>query len=342
MLVSHRCIIFLLLLLVIAACTSSGSIITAEATDTRSVLNADKENLLTSTSSPGLVPIQTQIGSYQPLYDATQSIVQTKIAGFPSVCRERQPYPILSPNGEWLAELCHSENDRDLVMALSNSETQILWKLLYRDYIPTMDQVPDGGMSVVRWSRDERYAYFNSFMNASGGECFDNGSVADSGWGLFRLDLKTGKITTLLPPGNTYSWWYRFSFSPTDRRLVYGARGTDLKIFDVQTGHIVSVVHVSDFHDGGGYIWSADGLQFVYSTVTTVAQGERFRYSVRLVDAQTGSEQILLESLGDCLAVMSWAENNHLIVEKNYNAALIEFSLNSNQIISEATMTPYP
>ena len=342
MLVSHRCIIFLSLWLLIAACTSSGWLTTAEATDTQSVSNADIESLSTSPPSPDLNPSQTQIVFDQPLYDATQPAVQTKIAEFPSICKERYPYPSFSPNEKWLVEQCYSENDHDLVMALSNSQRQVVWKLLYQDYIPLMEVVPDGGMSVVHWSKDERYAYFNTFLNSSGGQCFDSGSVSDGGFGLFRLDLKTGDITTLLPPGNTYYWWYRFSFSPTDRRLVYAARGRNLKLFDVQTGHVTDVMHRSGFDEGGGYTWSADGLQFAYSTVTSGDQGTWFKYSVRLVDVQSGTERILIESSDSCFAVISWTENNSLILEKNYNEALVEFSLNMNQVIREATMTPYP
>jgi hypothetical protein len=78
----------------------------------------------------------------------------------------------------------------------------------------------------------------------------------------------------------------------------------------------------------------------VYSTVTSSNQGERFGYSVRLVDAQSGSEQLLLESAG-CLAVTSW-EGNVLTLEKNYGQVLIEFDLDSNKIKSEATVPPFP
>jgi len=33
-------------------------------------------------------------------------------------------------------------------------------------------------------------------------------------------------------------------------------------------------------------------------------------------------------------------ENDILILEKNYNEALVEFDLNSNKIINEATLRP--
>jgi WD40 repeat protein len=238
-----------------------------------------------------------------------------------------------------MEELCYSINDRDLVLTLSNNENQILWKLLYQDYIPAMDSVPDGGMAVVRWSNDERYAYFFSFLNSSGGECFYDGG--DRGFGLFRVDLMIGEITTVLPPSNSF-WWYGFSFSPTDRRLVYGARAQDLKILDMTTGQLIRILSANGFDVGGGFLWSSDGLKLIYSTVKSWDQGEKFNYSLRLVDVQSGSEQILLESQDACYEAVAWTESNTLILEKNYNEALFEFDLTSNKIIGEVTATPFP
>ena len=291
------------------------------------------------TPSPDVTSSPTQPVFDQAIYDGTLSAAQTRVAQFPSVCQEGYSHQNFSPDGLWMEELCYSAEDQDLILTLSNSENQVLWKLLYQDYLPPMDFIPDGGMSVVHWSNDGRYAYFNSFLGGDGGECFVSGW--DSGAGLFRLDLQTGNVTTFLSPSDNL-WWYGFSFSPTDRRLVYGARARDLKILDLATGQLISIIPKKDFREGGGYIWSPDGLEFVYSTVTSSDQGEMFSYSVRLVDAQSGSEQTLLESTNECLAVTLWSEDNVLTLEKNYGQAVIEFDLNSNKIVREATVTPYP
>lgn len=298
------------------------------------------EDLSTRTAYPSLSlpPDQTPLAFDPATSDGTLAAAQTRVAQFPSVCQEGYSHQNFSPNGSWMEELCYSAEDQDLILTLSNSKNQILWKLLYQDYLPPMDFIPDGGMSVVHWSNDGRYAYFNSFLGGDGGECFVGGW--DSGAGLFRLDLQTGKITTLLSPSNIF-WWYGFSFSPTDRRLVYGARARDLKILDLTTGQLISMISKEDFSEGGGYVWSPDGLKFVYSTVMSNNQGQRFGYSVRLVDAESGTEQILLES-EECLAVTSWREDNVLALEKNYGQVLMEFDLNANKIMSEATVTPSP
>lgn len=291
------------------------------------------------TPSLSATPSQTQFVFDDAIYHATQSVIQTSVAQFPRICKEDYSRPNFSPNGLWMEELCYSENDQDLMLTLSNRETQVLWKLLYHDYIPDQD-FADGGMLVVHWSKDGRYAYFTSHLGGSVGECFYDGW--DTGFGLFRFDLQKGQTKATLPLINNLVW-YGFSISPTDRRLVYGIRSLDLKILDLSTGQSINVGHEKDFSQGGGYVWSSDGLGFVYSTVTYKPDYGREGYSLRIVDARSGNEQILLESTEDCFDPVSWIEENILTVkrfDRNYDRTLIEFDLNSNNIISETTPTP--
>lgn len=287
-----------------------------------------------STLTPSATHNQTQIVEDQ---EATQVVAMR--AGFPQFCTLDDYYSAtgrFSPNGLWLEEMCYSEEDQDLVLTLASRQTQALWKFRYHDYIPQLDFSPDGGMQVVRWSNDGKYAYFTSFLGGDGGECF-YGNQLDTGSGLFRVDLETGQTVAILPLGDDY-FWYSFSFSPTDRRLVYGARSWNLKVLDITTGQLIEVAHVSDFNHGGSYIWSSDGLKFVYSTV--ISDAENVNYSVRLVNAQSGSERILLESPDDCFAATSWREDNIVILQKGYGEAVVEFDLNSNKIIRESKPTP--
>jgi hypothetical protein len=266
--------------------------------------------------TPSVTPNQTQISEHQ---DATQAVAmsETKIAGFPRLCTEDYYYGgagRFSPNGLWLEELCYSADDQDLVLTLASRQIQALWKFRYRG----------------------KYAYFASFLGGDGGACFV-GNQLDTGSGLFRVDLESGHTVAILPLSDAY-FWYSFSLSPTDRRLVYGARSRNLKVLDITTGQLIDVAHLSDFNHGGSYVWSPDGLKFVYSTV--LSDDVSVNYSVRLVDAQSGSERILLASPDACFAATSWREDNILMLQKNYGEAEIRFDLNSNKIISESTITP--
>ena len=298
------------------------------------------------TPAPNITPYQTQLTINQTMTVAVQavSVLQTKIAQFPHVCTENYVYPHFpgrfSPNGLWLEELCYSENDQDLILTISNKDTRVAWKLIYKDFIHHNGFPPDGGMLVIHWTDDGKFAYFNSYTSGDGGECFVNGY--DSGRGLFRLDLQSGQTVAILPPNMEDLLWYGFSFSPTDRRLVYGARSRALKILDIQTGQTISIVHAKELNQTGGYTWSPDGLELVFSSVAYNFQEGTANYSLRWVDVHSGSERILIESDTDCYVARAWNENRSLLVERydeNYNSTLITYDLNLNSI-SETTTTP--
>jgi hypothetical protein len=158
---------------------------------------------------------------------------------------------------------------------------------------------------------------------------------------LFRLDLQTGDITTILPIVDDMSVFYDFSFSPTDRRLAYKVNQENMVILDMTTGESLKVNHSKDFEDEGGYLWSKDGLRFVYSTGTFTSESEI--YSLRFVDVLTGNEQILLESNGNCYLTTEWDDNDVLVVEQNEphgKRTILEFDLNSSNVISETPINP--
>lgn len=300
----------------------------------------------TPTQSPSLYPTsnQTQV-AFEQIFISTQSVFQTEVAKFPRLCPKDIPYfsdrrEEFSPDGSWLSELCLSSQE-GLVLTFSNKKTQVVWKMLYHDYIPDVEGA-DGGMSVIHWSNDSRYAYFYSSLGGDGGECFYEGY--DTGAGVFRLDLQTGKTKEILSTNNTF-FWYGFSFSPTDRRFVYGIHARDLVILDLQTGESIEVAHKTDFSQGGGYVWSPDGLQFLYSTVEYLPENlDTAGYTLRLVNAKTGLEQILFESKTNCYLAKTWDTDNILQIEysdENYKRAIMEYDLQSNTIISAAA-SPSP
>ena len=303
--------------------------------------------LSTARSSITFTPTlsRTQMANYQSML-ATQPPFQTIVAQFPRLCPNDVPYfseygTQISPNGLWLGELCNSDNYSDLVLTFSNKETGIAWNLLYHDYIPDVNYA-DGGMWVVHWTSDSKYAFFNTTLGGDGAECYVSG--LDSGSALFRIDVDTGETTGILPPNN--GTWYTFSIAPTDRRLIFSVHHSGinlayLSILDVFTNQVIDVKHKEDFSESGGYLWSPDGQQFLYSTVKYVPSGgDRENYTLRLVDAKTGKEEILLKSQYDCFKVRLWADDGVLEIEKNYKDSLIRFDLHSKTILSEFLIKP--
>jgi Tol biopolymer transport system component len=342
-----RLLVFCVLFAALASCSTSPSTdyvaITPSQVTQSATATKEAQRLPTATRRPSATPSPsptldlTEVVEYHDALTA-RSMEETLVPKFSHICDETLYISReFSPDGLWLTEFCYSPNDQDLILTISRKDSQILWKVLFQDSIPQMD-MPDGWMSVVRWSNDGRFVYFYSDFGGSGGECFYK--TRERGFGLFRLDLQSGQNTTILPPNG----WSGFSFSPTDRRLVYGALARDLKILDMTTGKTIDIPSAGDNYETGGYLWSSDGIQLVYSTLTRDEQGERENYSLRLFDAQTGIGQILFESPENCYSASSWATNSILIIEREGRdgQALIEYDLNANNVINEFTATPYP
>ncbi len=106
---------------------------------------------------------------------------------------------------------------------------------------------------------------------------------------------------------------------------------------------VTKLVSVKEYSIEGHYVWNSNGLGFLYSTVLYNEFSDPVSCSLRLVDAQTGSERILLESPDNCFSAESWSDNNLLkigVYDKNYDRTLIEYDLNSNNVVNEATATP--
>jgi len=294
--------------------------------------------LLISTSGPSTTPVITETATTQNDIP-TQDVEQPLVVQHPSACERTNVSRKYSPNGLWMVEFC--DRDKNPVMAISNLETKVTWKLFYIDYLPDPGILPDGGLSVIQWSNDGRYLYFNSYVSGSGGECFVGVKYDQDGKGLFRFDLQTGDTTTILPLRGPFGGGYGFSFSQTGRRLVYETYSLGLKILDLQTGKLIDVDALSEESAGGDYVWSPDGLQFVYSVVSTIDNWETRIYSLRLVNALSGNQQILFESSDICFATNTWSDSDVLTLEnydQNYNRTRVEFDLKTKTVISETTL----
>ena len=109
----------------------------------------------------------------------------------------------------------------------------------------------------------------------------------------------------------------------------------------MQTGQIIDVDSSIDESAGGAYVWSPDGMQFVYSVVATIDNWETRIYSLKLVNALSGNQQVLFESSDICFAADMWSDNNVLTLgnyDENYNRTRVEFDLNTNTVISESAL----
>jgi hypothetical protein len=336
----------LLILVILASCSTVNptSMATPVSTPVLQTATETQNAKSSATSTATFILSQNETIGTQA-FTTDQPAELTLLTSYPQFCTQLNAPREFSPDILWMIEPCYSEEDQSPVLTLSNKETGNLWKLIYRDYIQHGEFLPDGGLAVVHWSNDKRYVYFDSYTSGSGGECFVKGDVRTGGKGLFRLDVQTGVVTTVLPLRDSFAG-YGFSFSPTGRRLVYDTNASDMNILDIRTGDVVYVPFLSEFNSGGGYLWSPDGTQFVYSTVLDTDEEENV-YSLRWVDSRSGIEQILLESTDHCYKAKEWIKESVLIIESEaskepFGRTLIEYDLTARRIISESTATPFP
>ncbi|MFN8428216.1 MAG: hypothetical protein U0X93_00135 [Anaerolineales bacterium] len=297
-----------------------------------------------STSLPSTTPNFTHDASAQAV-DETQSAERTLIPQFSRFCEENFMSLEISPNQLWLADQCFSENEQSPILTISNRQTQVLWKLILRDYmyVPAPDSLWYAGFSVIYWSGDGNYVYFASSTVIDGGECFMVSSLQHIGYGLFRLDLQSGGVVTILPllDGSTN---YIFSFSPLGNKLVYESHYLGVNILDVKSRKAIHVnSNMETVFERGGFLWSLDESEFIYSTAFYGDNGP-INYSLRLVNTTSGSERLLLESSNDCFVARSWTEDRVITIERygdDRNRTLLQYDLDSN-IITESTATADP
>jgi len=268
---------------------------------------------------------------------ATNSARSTQMAAFPafpSGCNRN--LFMISSNGEWIvADECYLP---DPTLVIMNKSGKLHWEIHYDDY----SYLPDFGYIYMQsWSNDNRYLYFSTAHIGSGGLCFIGNDRG--GFGLFRLDVQTGVITTLLPLRSDFAQ-YTWSFSPTGRRFVYEQANNAIGLWDLYTGDVNSIQLPNDINQIGGFLWSEDGLLFAYTAVGGM-ESEQGHYELYLTDTAANSTRVLMKSpITKCVRAFSWASKNLLIIEildeSTWTFLQASIDINTNQFV--ATPAPRP
>lgn len=155
----------------------------------------------------------------------------TQIAEFSVECDDLNSYASrISPDEKWFASSCGYKRDQTLIV---QNKEGTKWVLDFKNFLNPEalynGQPPMGGLYPKFWSPDGEYLYFTSGIGYDGGgdDCFPS-SRGD--YGLFRINLKTGSWTTLIPPTDSFPG-YGIEFSLTGRRYaatIDGVMVTDL------------------------------------------------------------------------------------------------------------------
>jgi hypothetical protein len=313
---------------------------------------------------PSMTPTSTEFpiptkSDWELSQYATAVAEYDKIKAFPTGCKDLEPQSsLLSPDENWLAEPCMTG---DFYILQRSGDARIL--ISSDELFGAFENHPcQKGIYPLHWTNDNRYLYFTKDTG-----CHDSGDVpqlADRHSGpLFRLDIQIGKWSTLIDNPQSEQYYY-FSFSPTDRRVVYGG-GSGFTVLDLRTGdaQLVSPPGFAEianrpiapnnfpiiFLQTGQVTWSSDGLAFVFTGLETeINNNARTNvYSVYLYDIKDKSILTIITDTPERRLPLEWTADNILVIalaEGNYSYEPIPghtlyYDINARSFI-EPTPTP--
>lgn len=267
------------------------------------------------------------------------SVNATQIAQFPLACEDVNYYlGDISPDGKWLALPCGYKSNQILIV---QNKEGIKWILEFKDFLSP--DSPDDMMGFLPpkfWSPDGKYLYFSIVLGYDGGGdyCFPS---SRGKYGLFRLNLRTGTWSTVIPSTDLFPG-YEIEFSPTGRYYAITIEG--VTIADLQT-------EMSTKLDTNGVIqamsWSPDGKHLAYSEASCNEQSI-LSSSIYVWDTLTNKSQILFTTSGMKLKPELWADNSTLriigeeIIGFDSFYTIYEYDITQDRIMFTGTATPPP
>ena len=249
----------------------------------------------------------------------------------------------LSPNGQWVAFQCYSE-ELGTYANITGIDSSLSWQVSYEQTYAANHEEAKGIAALVipfHWSADGRYFYLTIHIDA-----IDGPAVAlYNGHALYRLELASGQIAEVLPPVMPF-FSYVMSISPNSRFLVYTRAGENEMFYvrDFQTGD--EHVHELDasFDTTAFFQWSEDNKKLAFSAVhRDLIWGEDYSagMSLFLLELETGNLSLLLQNPRNLYYPTGWLSPTQIYVSilfESYDTAPYIFDLgtmmlypNSNQ-----------
>lgn len=300
----RQILVIIVLIFILAACAQANPI-----TPTTTLPSETPTSKPTKTQTPTYPPISTPEAIATP--DAWE-LVDEKVKEFGIDCSYFQAS--ISPKGNWVAAACGFESDPTLEIA---NQSGVVWTLNFADYLSSKvkeNGIPSGGLLPIHWTADDQYLFFAPYI------AYDGGGTCFYGYGdggLFRMSMKDGKISTILPLTDMM-YEYFFAFSPNGRYLAYIYDNPH--ILDLSTGENYSVK--IDENNSGDLIWSPDGSQLGYVTCGFDPNDyEKITNStVQIITLATHEKRILKSAPENFFRIDQGQENSYfLISERNEN-----------------------
>ena len=317
------------------------SVFVKTATDT-STPSKTSTSTYTPTSSRTLIPSATATLSGKEIQatetEQTIKAYETKIAEYPFQCNDSIGETSISPSGSWLAVCCGYKRNQNLEIINQKGNR---WTLYFKNYLLEEFLAPNGESDVMgnlypaHWTNDERYLFFSVYIGFDGGGgCFYGGFGVQ---GLFRLDLATGNVSTILP---ATSGGYYIAFSPKGRWLAYEIHGDPI-ILDLNNGEKISISEKDNF--AGNFTWSPDGTELAYGTCEINFDFGVKKTAINIFNLKTRSSRTVIELENNFLTIVGWDDDNVIKIEDEDFQANDSNNLYFNVRTSKfVTATPTP
>jgi WD40 repeat protein len=217
----------------------------------------------------------------------------------------------------------------------------IKWVLYFDDFLsPDTNDGIMGSLYPEFWSIDGEYLFFTTGLGKDGGgtQCFT--FYRNSGYGLFRLHLRSGSWLTFIPPTDSFPG-YGIEFSPTGRHYVATQNGITIR--NLVTGEITRIAE----YGVQNFSWSPDGQYLAYGVARC---GESYveTSSVFIWNSFSNRTNLLFTTEEMKLDPQSWKNNMIIIIEgekivgKNYFYVIYEYDITQERIVFTGTATPRP
>jgi hypothetical protein len=256
----------------------------------------------------------------------------------------------LSPNGEWISISCDphdpSKFNGSKIVKIGDD---VIWDVSFYETFGNKfspDGMKVGVLGVVHWTKDGNYVYLRPYfccVDAPGNIFFNN--FQDT-LALYRLDLRTGKITTTLQPfkGIVFSG-YSASLSPSDKYLAYvmSSSPRDIHISNLQSGDSYTIEVDEQYVASGKFSWAHNGNKAVFVAVkpgwsyynASIDNG----VSYFLLDLKTQSSIHLFDKQE--LHWVSWTQDDNIILHNVSGTDGLFYNLQDNKFTA-VTSTPTP
>lgn len=282
--------------------------------------------LPTATTQPTTIPATSTPDARQQEQEAILPLVEP--------CNFADQDISYSPNKTWAVVACVGENPDDgITTKIVRRGGDTLWSLSFSDLYLQPYRSGDSAMSTllkasfipVRWTKNEDFVYLAV-------KTVDEETPYKSYDGLFRIDLASGNIRTVLKPSIApLATTYDFKFSPNGNKLAYINQSVGpmaIVIIDTGTGEESRITLDARFTQAGGLVWSQDEKRLV---VSAFDKGENGGSSVILYDLETMENTYLVQQSEKIYQPLSWTEAT-LIYAKSIPGEWVYFNLTSREV----------